>query len=65
MSNLQFYAETILNKFKRDIEQGYVTKDKTYVIEMLSKGLEKSAISTELDKAITDELKDKPKDIMG
>ncbi len=32
-------AREVHDKFKRDIEQGFVTRDKTYAVELLGKAL--------------------------
>ena len=37
---LIYYVQTVLNTFKRDIEQGFITKDKQYAIELLEKAME-------------------------
>lgn len=35
-----FYVQQVHDRFKKDIEQGFKTRDKEYVIEMLGKALE-------------------------
>lgn len=36
---LFFFAKRVRDTFKRDIEQGFTTRDKTFAIDLLTKGL--------------------------
>lgn len=39
-NQLFYFAKHVRDQFKRDLEQGFTTKDKEYAVELLSKGLE-------------------------